>query len=62
MNYVLLGLTNNLVSIICIVAAAYLSSDNNENWGWFLFAALVFGVSHVIPDRTTDPANSAPTA
>jgi hypothetical protein len=30
--------------LISILTAGYLVSINNEHWGWFLFAALLFFV------------------
>jgi hypothetical protein len=37
MKYILV----NLVSIICIIAAAYIASLGVDGWGWFLFVGAI---------------------
>ena len=48
----------------CIAAAAFLAFFERGGWGWFLFAALLFGSTSLVPERTAPerPADGGPPA
>lgn len=35
------ALANNIVSICCVIAAAYIASLSLDGWGWFLFVSAI---------------------
>jgi len=37
----MIALLNNVVPVICVVAAAYTASLNVDGWGWFLFVCAI---------------------
>ncbi len=38
----------------CIASAAFLAFYQRDGWGWFLLAALLFGSTSLVPQRTTE--------
>ncbi|WP_412063039.1 hypothetical protein [Rubrivirga sp. IMCC45206] len=38
----------------CIAAATILAFYERDGWGWFLFAALLFGSTSLVPQKATE--------
>ena len=47
-------LAANLAALACIVVAGLLAYEERGGWGWFLFAALLFGSTTVVQRRPAD--------
>lgn len=49
------ALLNNLVALVCVVAAAYTAQHGIDGWGWFLFVGAITANWGYTADGTRKP-------